>query len=88
VKVDVEGSEMDVIRGATETLAKHRPWIVVEFNTLVNEAKRPVDWGVHRHLMVLGYRLQELGRTPVTDTTVIDGYANLLYVPEAGEAPL
>jgi FkbM family methyltransferase len=84
VKLDVEGSELDVIRGANQTLATHRPWIVVEFNTLVSAVRRPVDWSVHRHLTALGYRLQPLGQHPLTDTTEFAGYVNLLYVAAQG----
>ncbi len=33
VKVDVEGGEVSVLEGATQTLARHRPVVVLEFNS-------------------------------------------------------
>jgi hypothetical protein len=33
VKVDVEGGELSVLEGATQTLARHRPVVVLEFNS-------------------------------------------------------
>jgi FkbM family methyltransferase len=33
IKIDVEGMELDVIRGAKRTLATHRPMLVMEYNT-------------------------------------------------------
>jgi FkbM family methyltransferase len=32
IKIDVEGMELDVIRGATAILARHRPTLVIEYN--------------------------------------------------------
>ncbi len=32
IKIDVEGMELDVIRGAREILAKHRPTVIIEYN--------------------------------------------------------
>ena len=33
LKIDVEGSEIDVLDGARETLRRHRPTVVMEFNS-------------------------------------------------------
>ena len=33
IKIDVEGAELAVVRGARNTLASHRPMIVTEFNS-------------------------------------------------------
>ena len=34
IKVDVEGMECDVLEGSRETIAKHRPVLFIENNTL------------------------------------------------------
>lgn len=33
IKIDAEGSELEVLAGAKETLAKHRPLCIIEFNS-------------------------------------------------------
>lgn len=51
VKIDVEGMELDVLRGAGETIAKHKPIIYVEND---READSPA---LIEHIMKSGYRL-------------------------------
>lgn len=59
IKIDVEGGELGVLQGAYETLAKHRPMVVIEYPA------RP-EPGITRddlfHLLVgrLGYRAFDL----------------------------
>jgi FkbM family methyltransferase len=35
IKIDVEGAELDVIRGATQTLKRFKPQLMIEFNSSV-----------------------------------------------------
>jgi FkbM family methyltransferase len=37
IKCDVEGAEVEVLRGATKLLTAHRPWIVCEMHSEVND---------------------------------------------------
>lgn len=69
VKVDVEGAELHVLRGARRCLARDRPVLVVEL----------LDWGLERYgddiegvfafLGCLGYTARDLGGQPVSDAT-------------------
>ncbi|HIE10370.1 MAG TPA: FkbM family methyltransferase [Kiritimatiellae bacterium] len=67
VKIDVEGSEVDVIRGARRLLETHRPALVVETSGALCEADSNLG-RLHRLLVDLGYRsyrLQESALTPL-----------------------
>jgi FkbM family methyltransferase len=79
IKIDVEGHELQVLRGARETLAQ-RPWIVVEFNKQHAGARRLGEWPVHEHLSALGYRAGTVdGEALDAEWTSRFGYANILY---------
>jgi hypothetical protein len=58
VKVDVEGAEGDVLRGARRLLREARPAIVLEFH-------RPHGWPAIGELLDAGYELQELDGRPL-----------------------
>ena len=55
IKLDVEGSEEDALRGAARILRQHQPWIIVEFNTLLAGTHCLGDWPVHNYLVEMGY---------------------------------
>lgn len=50
LKIDTEGTELQVLQGAKEMLARDRPTVIVELN----------DAGVSKHLEGLGYRLRHV----------------------------
>jgi len=61
IKIDVEGHEADVIAGATETIAEHRPTLVIEIearHTSVERATQAVA-----HIVELGYRCEAIQGT-------------------------
>jgi FkbM family methyltransferase len=66
IKIDVEGAEPLVIRGATRTISESRPLLVSEFFPLALDSS---PWGNARHylamLRALGYRLSVIGREGV-----------------------
>ena len=47
IKIDVEGSEGDVLEGAIETIDKYHPWCLLEFHGhLVSESERQRTWSL------------------------------------------
>jgi FkbM family methyltransferase len=58
VKIDVEGAEGRVLRGAAATVARHRPLVVSEFSPLLLEAVSGVAGDAYlSHLLERGYEL-------------------------------
>jgi FkbM family methyltransferase len=60
IKIDVEGAEDAVVRGAIETLTTHRPVVLCE----IHEDKPSVNYGVPKMLADLGYELSWLQEFP------------------------
>lgn len=54
IKCDVEGAEVEVLRGATQTLKTYRPWILCETHSL------ECDRGARELLAGLGYELRTI----------------------------
>jgi FkbM family methyltransferase len=55
MKIDVEGHELDVIKGAIQTLISHKPWLVVELNNLFYNIQYISQWEVCNLLTEIGY---------------------------------
>ena len=53
IKIDVEGFESAVLRGARQTIARDRPTIFVEIEE--QHTKRPIEQSL-REVLALGYR--------------------------------
>jgi FkbM family methyltransferase len=87
-KIDVEGHELEVIGGGLQLLARCRPWLCVEFNTLLDRNDRLGLWKVHALLASLDYRphlaealLKGAVGEAVADDARFGGYRNLFYLP-------
>ncbi|MCS4199744.1 FkbM family methyltransferase [Salinibacter ruber] len=90
MKVDVEGYELEVLKGAEDILRSDEPWLFVEFNTQITGVTRLKNWAVHTYLADLGYEarsFQDLtlsGRLHGEWST--SGYCNILYLKEGSNA--
>ena len=56
IKIDVEGSEIDVLDGARETLSRCKPAVLIELNPWSASAAGKTPRALIEHLVTLGYR--------------------------------
>jgi FkbM family methyltransferase len=93
IKLDVEGSELDALASASSLLATRRPWLCVEFNTILAGADTLAEWPVDRMLRDYGYTPSLFGQALSRDDVRLPaswrtkGYVNLLYRVRDGNAP-
>lgn len=57
VKIDVEGHELHVLRGAAETIKKYKPVITIEQNTVIEQEGKGSKWDGIDFLKSIGYWL-------------------------------
>lgn len=88
-KIDVEGHELEVLKGARNMLEISRPWLCVEFNTLMTGNNRLGDWEVHSFLRSAGYEaypfnlaLNHSHTDRLKDDWRTQGYCNLFYTAD------
>lgn len=89
LKVDVEGAELPVLRGATECLRRDQPWVVVEVQDETAQAAGYRADDVLRFLEDFGYRFWRLHRKsllPLTRATLLP-FQNVLAVPPGRARP-
>jgi FkbM family methyltransferase len=55
IKIDVEGHEPQVIKGAINTIKKHKPWVILELNKQHTNCKFLKDWDTHKMMAKIGY---------------------------------
>lgn len=85
-KIDVEGYELDVLKGAENLLKSHYPWLCIEFNTILSKVDNLKDWDVHQYLNELGYSarrfencLDQSSKSILAYNWQTSGYCNLFY---------
>lgn len=78
VKIDVEGAEEEMLRGATETLRRHRPVIAFEHGLGSADHYGTTPESLHRKLAgELGYEIKGLdGDGPYDETRFAEIFAN------------
>ncbi len=87
IKIDVEGHELAVLRGAETTLRERRPWLVVEM-LATPERNLPV----YEYASLLGYALFGICKEGVFRMTLGDfsehrGFTDFLFIPEESLDP-
>jgi len=84
VKLDVEGAELSVLRGAKLTLARHRPAIITEIHEAAFHA---AGYGYEEFLGLLGgfgyefYLIDDDGETAEIGRHALPSFGNLLCLP-------
>jgi len=87
IKIDVEGYEHCVLQGAVTIVDQFKPWICVEFNTILQEACCLQDWDVHRWFSTHNYRPYLMSTFTADSVKALQsdfsvaGYCNILYLP-------
>src|SRR5205823_1181478 len=88
IKIDVEGAEELVLRGATKTLTANRPVVIFEFNPGCAAHLSLSPYGARDLLERLGYEFAVLGDCARSDTSESGPtYFNIIAIPKqsAGE---
>lgn len=76
IKLDIEGAEFLALRGAAQTIARHRPVICLEVKSLETSVE------AHKHLLSLGYRLHAFDGEVLQPAARFEPpYANAFYLP-------
>jgi len=84
LKVDVEGAELPVLRGAREVLAVHRPWVIVEVQQETSEAAGYRQGDILTYLGDFGYRFAKIarrGRLGTITAETLGSFQNVLGIP-------
>ncbi len=83
IKIDVEGSELDVLAGAEETISTRRPTILIELNPWSAKAAGTSTSALVRRLTQLGYKsFSVVGSGPVDLSAIpLDRQINLVAQP-------
>ncbi len=74
LKIDVEGFELEVLKGAKDTIIRHGPKIIIETHS---KNLRKI---CHEFLSSLGYSLKFEGRTIISKNPGMDRITNLFYL--------
>ncbi len=84
MKIDIEGAELSMLRGAEETLRRSRPVIILEINEETSESAGYSGADLLRYLASFGYVFHRIGRKgklfPVSAMT-LRRFQNVLCLP-------
>lgn len=82
IKIDIEGSELPALLGARESIARWRPYVMVEINDLTYRAAGYSIDDVSSFFKELKYQPHELNKQgKLSATKVLPAFGNIIFVP-------
>jgi FkbM family methyltransferase len=60
VKIDTQGSELDILKGAKSTLMKHAPLVITETWTSEVYKNAPCSWDIQKYMKECGYSIFDM----------------------------
>jgi FkbM family methyltransferase len=85
MKIDVEGAELPVLRGASQAIQRHRPFIIMEICDETYQAAGYCKSDVCQLLRDMGYRLFVIrrgGRRTPASVEQLPHFCNTLWLPQ------
>ncbi len=89
IKIDVEGYETEVVRGALGLIERHRPALLIELHSAERESGVAISHGFMAILAERGYRMFHVeSRTWLTvDAPNVDGTGHVYFLPSEADVP-
>lgn len=84
-KIDVEGYELEVLKGAEELIEEHHPWFCIEFNPNTINTSKLRKWKVHQFMVEKGYSVclfgdaTKKGKKLEGNYAAEESYVNMFY---------
>jgi FkbM family methyltransferase len=83
IKIDVEGSELPALIGARKSIARWRPYIMVEVNDLTYKAAGYSIRNVETFFRELNYKPNEINKKgKLQETVSLPSFGNIVFVPD------
>jgi FkbM family methyltransferase len=85
IKIDIEGGELDMLEGASETIGRWKPVIFIEINSITSQAAGHDPGRIVRFLESRGYQCARIGRkgkTRIVREKDLKNFQNLICWPE------
>jgi FkbM family methyltransferase len=82
IKMDIEGSELHALRGGKNTIAKFRPYVLIEINALTYNAAGYTVADVLAFFAELNYTPSQVSKTgKLVECNSLPDFGNVIFVP-------